>query len=203
MRLPVPRETVEAIPFSTLGFRYGNSPQAFISLAHVQGDKLIWISSDKFSIATRNGRIVRTTGFPQNLTGEDSTTRDPLTLPHAPGWESHDFYRMVDFQEDHGFSHRMKCSVIPLGPEEITILGTAFTASKYEELCEVETLKWRFRNTHWLDQMTGFVWRTRQWVHPDHKKPIELEVLRPSFEDQNWAVHSALKQAIQNATTSH
>ena len=188
----VTRATVDAIPFASLGFRYGNSQQAVISLAQSQGGRLFWVSRDGLSIVTENGRIVRTVGFPGNIIGSKPTTRDPLSLPHSPDWGGFSFFRTVDFDEDLGYGHRMECKLQDLGSEEITVLGRTFAARKYGEPCEVPTLKWTFENTHWLDADTGFVWRTRQWVSPGLKKPIELEVLRPAAEDPAWQIHSAL-----------
>lgn len=188
----VDRAAVTTIPFATLGFRYGGSPQAIITLSQSQGTRLYWISRDGLSIVTEHGRIVGTSGFPGNLTGGKTTTQDPLALPHGEGWPELSLFRILDYKDDYGFGHSMKCTLQQAGPEEITVLGATFTAKKYFESCSVPTLKWSFENTHWMDSRTGFVWRTRQWVSPAHKKPIELEVLRPAMEDQNWQIHSAL-----------
>ena len=178
-----------------MGFRYGNSSQAIISLTESQSGRLFWVSRDGLSIVTDRGRIVRTAGFPGNLTGSHSMTRDPLFLPHSRDWTKVKLVRILDFTEDYGYGHRMECTLKNRGPEDITVLGRTFTARKYTERCRVPTLKWSFENTHWLDVDTGFVWRTRQWVSPAHKNPIELEVLRPAAEDPAWQVHSALKAA--------
>lgn len=191
----IDRSAAVAVPFATLGFRYGNSPQAIITLSQSHGDRLFWVSRDGLSIATEHGRIVRTSGFPGNLTGGKTTTRDPLALPHAQGWGDYSLHRILDFNEDFGFSHPMECTLRELGPEDITILGSTFTALKFAERCKVPTLKWSFENTHWMDAQTGFLWRTRQWISPAHKKPVELEVLRPATEDPDWQIHSALKTA--------
>lgn len=191
--ISIDRGTVMSIPFATMGFRYGNSPQAVMSLAQSQGGRLFWVSSDGLSIVTENGRIVTTSGFPSDLTGGKTTTRDPLTLPHAKGWADYSLFRILDYKQDFGFSHTMECKLTDIGTEEITILGSTFTAQKFSEKCEVPTLKWSFENTHWLDTETGFPWRTRQWVSPSHKKPIVLEVLRPAQEDPGWQIHSSLK----------
>lgn len=191
----IARGTVEANPFASMGFRYGNSPQAFISLAQSQSGQLFWASRDGLTIVTEHGRIVQTVGFPDNLTGGKSTTKDPLSLPHSTEWSEYPFFRILDFKDDLGYGHHMECSLKDLGAEEITILGRTFTARKFAEPCRVPTLKWSFENTHWLDANTGFVWRTRQWISPGLKKPIELEVLRPAAEDPAWQIHSALTTA--------
>ena len=188
----IARATVEANPFASMGFRYGNSPQALITLAQSQDGRLFWVSRDGLTIVTEHGRIIRTVGFPVNLTGGKSTTKDPLSLPHFTDWSEYPFFRILDFKDDLGHGHRMKCSLKDLGTEDITILGRTFTARKFSEPCQVPTLKWSFENTHWLDANTGFVWRTRQWISPGVKKPIELEVLRPAAEDPGWQIHSAL-----------
>lgn len=191
----VTRATVDVNPFASMGFRYGNSAQAIVSLAQSQSGSLFWASRDGLSIVTKNGRIVRTAGFPSNLTGGKSITRDPLSLPHSPDWSKFPLFRIVDFGNDFGYSHRMECGLRDLGKEEITVLGRTFAARKYSEPCQVPTLGWSFENTHWLDVDTGFVWRTRQWISPSHKRPVELEILRPAAEDPAWQIHSALKTA--------
>lgn len=189
----IDRGTVMSIPFATMGFRYGNGPQAVMSLVQSQGDRLFWVSSDGLSIVTENGRIVTTSGFPGDLTGGKTTTRDPLALPHAKDWADYSLFRILDYKQDFGFSHTLKCKLADQGTEDITILASTFTAQKFSEKCEVPTLKWSFENTHWMDRQTGFLWRTRQWISPGHKKPIVLEVLRPAMDDPSWQIHSALK----------
>ena len=191
----VTRVTVDANPFATMGFRYGNSPQAIISLTQHQNGRLFWVSRDGLSVVTSQGRIVGTAGFPGNLTGSKSMTKDPLSLPHSRDWTKDKLFRIIDFKDDYGYGHEMECTLKDLGTEDITVLGRTFTVRKFSEPCRVPTLKWSFKNTHWLDGDTGFVWRTRQWVSPAHKKPIELEVLRPAAEDPAWQMHSALKAA--------
>lgn len=191
----VSRITVMGVPFATLGFRYGNGPQVLITLVQTQAGRLYWVSSDGLSIVTEHGRIVTTSGFPSNLSGGQSTAKDPLTLPHALDWAENPLLRLQDYKDDFGFGHVLECNLADEGVEEITLLDSSFNTRKFSETCEISTLNWSFENTHWIDLQTGFLWRTSQWISPRHKKPVVLEVLRPSADDPAWQIHSALKTA--------
>jgi hypothetical protein len=65
----VPRETVAAVPYATLGVQLGSSDQAMFVMQSKSGSDLQWVDKTHYAITTRDGRIMRTAGFEYNLNG--------------------------------------------------------------------------------------------------------------------------------------
>ena len=167
----VPRERVAAIPYASLGVRLGSSDQSLLVLASKNGDNLLWVGGRSIALTVRAGRIVRTVGFAQNLSGIE-TTSGP-----ASGESDHPNY-LYDFAEQSRFGVAVKCSRTDLGHERVVILGVSHDTDHVAEDCEAAEMDWNFRNEYWSDP-SGFVWKSRQNVAPD-LDAFDLEVLRPA-----------------------
>ena len=89
----------------------------------------------------------------------------------------HQFF--VDFADRGAFGIPMRCRVTYAGNEDIEILGGLMPTRRRIESCHVEVLDWDFENVFWEDPETGYVWRSKQHIHPQ-SPPIMLEVLRPA-----------------------
>jgi Group 4 capsule polysaccharide lipoprotein gfcB, YjbF len=175
----VPRERAEAIPFATMGLEYGSSPQAILVLGAVRDATLEWYAGEQVFVATRHGRIVRTAGLPYDLGGLYGPTggRDtqagggimaaPLTL---------------DLPDLGVFGASVQCQIRTLEVGEIEIFGANIPTRHSIETCEAAAIKWKFDNEFWTDPASGYVWRSRQHVHPK-APPLILEVFRPEQDN--------------------
>ena len=161
----VPRERVVAIPYATLGVQLGSSDQAMFVLTAQTGDDFYWVGGTQFALATRNGRIVRSAGFPHNVS---SVTADSSGSLRA--------YR-YDLPDINAYAVVVSCTVRDLGGERIVILDIAHDTRHIVEECEAPQLSWDFTNEYW--QTGDFVWRSVQYIHPG-EDPITLETLRPA-----------------------
>ena len=47
------------------------------------------------------------------------------------------------------------------------------------EVCDVEDMKWHFRNEFWITPADGRVWLSLQYVHP-RINPVLIETFRPA-----------------------
>ncbi|HEX3431034.1 MAG TPA: YjbF family lipoprotein [Rhizomicrobium sp.] len=170
----VPRERAAAIPYATLGVRLGGSDQSMFVLASGSGTDLLWLGGKSVALSTRHGRVVRTVGFPHNISGV-----------HAAEGVRQDFTQrsvdyLYDFAEESRYGIPVRCVRQNLGSERIVIIGVPHDANHLAEDCNASGLDWSFRNEFWVDT-AGFVWKSRQFVHPK-LDPLELEVLRPAAE---------------------
>jgi Group 4 capsule polysaccharide lipoprotein gfcB, YjbF len=161
------------IPYATLGIRINEGREQILILAtDVEGERL-WTSSAKVALTTRRGRIVRTAGFGTDLSGYASDQRgvDDWRHRHAYTWSG-------DFSDLGYYSVSIVCTVEPLGPDPITILGKSFDTIRVDERCRSDALDWTFTNSYWVSAQSGRVWRSRQHFHP--KGPaVEIQFLRP------------------------
>jgi len=170
------RAQAAATPVATVGVRVGDGPEQMLGLVMTLRDTDEWGAENGLGLATVGGRIVRTTGLDANLTG----FRGPLRTNDASSVPSGgDTYALeYDFADLTRYGVRALCTIEDLGPMEITVIGSKIDTERVEERCTAPDIDWTFRNIFWRDPRTGFVWRTRQNIHPG-ADPIMLEVLRP------------------------
>jgi hypothetical protein len=84
----------------------------------------------------------------------------------------------LDFPDMGVFGAVAQCTNQDQGEETVTILGGDIATRHVVEHCSVPVMRWSFDNDYWQDPRTGYVWRSRQYVHPK-SPPIVLEVFRP------------------------
>ncbi len=138
------------------------------------GKERLWTSAAHVTLATRNGRIVRTAGLEHNLSGYQ-TVRD---TDNGNGMRT--ILWFADFADLGLYSVPILCRDRNAGPETITILGKTIHTRRVNESCASQNsrLDWTFHNTYWRDPESGLTWRSIQHVHPG-TEAIETEILRP------------------------
>ena len=162
-----------SVPYASMGLRLGDGPQAMVILAATRG-AAPWTSAAKIAITTKDGRIVRSAGFDNNLGGYipqgDTLIRDGGGVVR---WQA-------DFPDLGVYSVSIVCRDLPAVDETIVILGSNIHTRRIDESCaSVDSrISWTFENTYWLDPSSGLVWRSIQHVHP-RLDAIETEILRP------------------------
>jgi len=169
----VPRSQVAAIPYATLGVRLGSGTEGMFVLQSKSGAVLQWVGGTQFGIATRDGRILRTTGFVHNLSGFLDETAAGGQNPPA----SRDY--RYDLADLNAYGVAVHCAERDVGQEQIVILGDAHATRHVMEDCSAPELGWNFSNEFWKDVASDFVWRSVQYIHPG-LDPITLETLRPA-----------------------
>jgi hypothetical protein len=170
----VPRSQVAAISYATLGVRLGSSGEAMFVLQAKSGGDLHWVGGTQFAIATRDGRILRTTGFVHNLTGFQDVSSPAV---QAAGEISQEY--QYDLADINAYGVIVRCSEHDAGQEQIDVVGGTHTTRHVIQDCSAPELDWSFSNEFWRDVDSNYVWRSLQYVHPG-LDPIELESLRPA-----------------------
>jgi hypothetical protein len=171
----IPRERAAAIPYATMGMELGSSAQVLLVLGTAGQDELDWFAGEQVFVATRGGRVIRTAGLPYDLGGIH-----PLSTASAagsPGGAASTLFSL-DFPDLGIFGATAQCSSRDLGEDAINILGARISTRHIVEHCAVKLMRWNFDNEYWTDNMTGYVWRSSQHIHPK-APPLILEVLRP------------------------
>ena len=164
----LPREQIAAIPYATMGLEFGFTPQILLVLGQANSDELDWYAGEELFVATQRGRVLRTAGLPNDLGGRHAVAQ------RGAGAVSY----TLDFPDMGVFGVAALCASTNRGEESVQILGAAIVTRHVVEHCSVPGLKWVFDNEYWEDPTTGYVWRSRQYVHPK-SPPIVLEVFRP------------------------
>lgn len=162
-----------AIPYATLGIRVDRGPEQILVLATDNGGVRLWTSPTHVSITIRDGRIIRTSGFGTDLSGDLPRTQS------AQSWLTISNYDWLgDFSDIGYYSVAVNCHIAQRDRDPIEILGKQFDTMRLIEKCSSSELDWTFENTYWVSPNTGRVWRSIQKFHPRGPE-VELEYLRP------------------------
>lgn len=174
----ISREQAAAIPFATMGLQLGSNAQAILILGANTPEALEWFAGQQIYVATNRGRIVRTSGMPYDLGGlREELNANSQGLMGKATWTY-----ALDLPDLGIFGTTLRCMDNPTGPETIDILGASISTVHIRERCEAQGISWKFENEFWQDPMTGYVWRSKQYIHPK-SPPVTLETLRPESRD--------------------
>lgn len=160
--------------------KLGNGPRAVLLLERIENNGRYWVSAERATVVTRNGRIVKTAGFEQNLAHTQATQEDPLARsPHEMDAPK-SYFREVDLRLEDRYESIAIDSVLEIvGPRTIEILDLEFDTILIREKSRARTVNWKFENLYWVDVYDGFVWKSRQHFVRG-LPPMEIEVLKPA-----------------------
>ncbi len=176
---PLTREQITKIPYATLSAKIGKGPTSLLVLARKDADYLYWVSADRATLVTKHGRVVETSGFPENLRATAAQDLDPV----ANGLHRLDspvaYSRTIDIDLKQNYGMRIDSVFEPVGPERISILDLDIRTLLVRETNIARTLNWQFYNYYWVDAEDGFVWKSRQHIARSFP-PLIFEILKPA-----------------------
>lgn len=169
----------DSLPYASIAITRKGAARALMILGKVEDDELHWISADRAVLVTRNGRLTRTFGLPENILRTEFSDPDyfrkgglPQTNPTANIRR-----RVVDFSPGNRYAVVVNSSLELAGEEIITIGKRQHQTWRYEERCSAAELGWQCINSYWLDAQ-GTPWRTTQTIGPQ-SAPMILEITKP------------------------
>ena len=174
----VPMEQAAAIPYASLAYRLNGGSEAMLVLAtDANGDQL-WTAASRVVFQTHDGRIRRSVGLPHDLGGLVPLAQESLPPPAQALRGSYSGSRIADFPDIGVHDMRLNCVTAAKGRQIVTILGTALVTIRIDETCESRTPRWSFTDSYWVDADSGFVWQSRQHLHPSGTV-VQVKILRP------------------------
>jgi hypothetical protein len=167
-------ESVAASPYYQLQAN-GPDGEAILVLGKVEDGRLGWYGQGDDIVFTRNGLLIKTVGFPENLQATLFSGADPfeqglqrLTTPAT-------YTRTMDFAPGYRGGVAMQATLTPGEMDDVDILGTIHHLRRYDE--HLTGPAGNFTNRYWVDPADGFIWKSRQYAAPGF--PLELIQLRP------------------------
>lgn len=173
------RELVTKIPYASLSAKIGKGPRSLLILNRYAQDEKHWVSADNAVLVTRHGRIVKTTGFPENLLGTSTALRDPVNRRLHTLKKTIRHHRTIDVDIDKRFGIPIFSTFIPMGPRKIVIADLEIKTFLVREENRAQTINWSFTNYYWVDALDGFVWKSHQHIARSFD-PISIEILKPA-----------------------
>ena len=177
--VPISRDQVAKIPYASISGKIGRGPRSILILWRVEGNEQHWMSADRAVLVTRNGRVVKTAGFPENLKDTNVLGDDPVAAGLHQLVEKVTITRTIDLDMGNHYGLPIDSTLTPLGPRTITIVEIDFETILVREDNRAKTLNWNFTNYYWVDRFDGFVWKSRQHIARSFA-PVEIEVLKPA-----------------------
>ena len=145
-------------------------------LESVDKNEYTWVSADDIYIITRNGRIVRAEGLPNNLLDFFSTEPSfEEILTNNNQIDEH--FRYITLDNPEVFDMRLEVNYRRLDLEIVSILDEEKELVLIEEVIENNYIRWKHTNKYWVDQSTGFVWQTIQEIAPNIP-PIFIQITK-------------------------
>jgi hypothetical protein len=161
---------LNAAPMDYLYVRFGDLPQAALALAYIEGSQFKWVSGDRVLLVTDNGRIVRTSGLPNDLLYLTNAVSDPLKQPFRFSANS-SWLRLADWSRgEYGYQIRSTFEVMPV--EQLMFFGHSLAvipvieSLRYENESNFVRFDGKWQNQYWLDAQSGEVLKSRQVLAP-------------------------------------
>jgi len=154
-------EVIKEIPYASMLVKIGNGPKALMILEKISDDEYTWVSADEIYLVTRNGRIIKTAGLPNNL--------KEIISPFN-GWNS-ELFRINDFVSYKTFTDpplnnlEVVSNYFLNNPAEEDLLFGSKTLKLIEEEIYSGEVGWSETNKYWLDN-DNFVWKSVQHISP-------------------------------------
>ena len=156
-------ELVKAIPYASSILKIGKGAPGLIILESLSEDQETWVSSDGIYLVFKEGRIIKTRGFFNNLIGFNSLEIDLKRLIDSKKTESFIYYYSYD--DPKLINMKVSGERKFIKNEEIKLFGRMQKLYLIEESFENSYIGWKVINKFWVDDEM-FVWKSNQSISP-------------------------------------
>ena len=177
---PIDRQEIANLPYATIAAKIGKGQKAVLVLADNKLGEERWVATDGAILVTRDGRLMQTAGFDDNIRKTLSQMPDPLASGRTD-LNGMTMTRFLDMDLEGQFQTvPIRSTFEVIGPQRIEIEGLFFDTVLVREHNKSLTINWKFDNLYWLDPYNGFVWKSRQYF-TRNLPPVVIEVLKPAL----------------------
>lgn len=167
----------ENLSFASIAVSVKNSRKALLVLARAEQDQLHWMSSDRGVLVTRDGRLVKTVGLPENLVGTEFLSPDFFEAGRLSAQGELSAKRLIDVAPGNRYGLLVEAKLVRNQAEGIRIGKRTYDTVRFTEHCFAPQISWKFTNSYWLDGQ-GTIWRSSQYATPG-AGPMEIEITKP------------------------
>jgi len=204
---PLTRQMIEDIPYASLRIKIGKGPAGLMILQEKVNERYSWVSKDSVLLNIKGGRIIRSSNlnndlvdyyydddinftklinnqinYPQSSSGISikSIISGGISFKELLKLEREKFYlssRTISLENPQVRGLNVQVYTKIENEEVIEILDREYKVVVVKEVVENKQIKWKHQNFFWVDQETGFVWKSLQQIAPN-VPPISLEVTK-------------------------
>ncbi|MEM7240035.1 MAG: YjbF family lipoprotein [Pseudomonadota bacterium] len=171
------RAELDAIPSALLALTVSGQRAYVVPLTDNQG-YLTYLDANRRGLVMHDGAITGTLGIGYDLQALKTQSDDPVfnqtPVSRWPGQVN----RVYQYLErDQGeFIVSLTCTFERVARERIEIVERSYDVIRIAETCTNQARQ--ITNLYWVEEDTGFVWKSQQWVSP--QLPVfEIEIIRP------------------------
>lgn len=177
-------QEVQSLSKPSAYVRIDDQLQIVMVLGAFENGEEKWVSQDRTLMTLRNGRVVKTLGWKDNLLSVSNLEQDPLSDPrrlvNGSRWSS-----MISWTEEGQARSGYAESVFHrLEDKPLVIGGKSQNYHVIEETVNVDDLGKSWVNRFWLDPQTGTVVKSVQFMGADYF-PIEITLLKQRHDEKN------------------
>ena len=167
-----------------LEIKRGDRAKIIMALGYIKSGQSTWVSSDKVLLTIEQGRIVKTTGFLNDLLYLSNIKSDPLKFVSKNikvTKNQNNWIRINDWKNGE-YGHQVTSSFSDGGQATLKILSKDIDTKilvenvSYQEPKYFIQLNNKWINYYWFDVHTGKLIKSRQLLHP-LDEPIDMTYL--------------------------
>lgn len=163
--MPVTQQQLNKLPYSAVTLKWGEGPRVLSALALYENGQQKWLTKERNMVVTQHGRIVKTLGFPENISYTANLSNDPianwLSTPERQ-WRT-----QLDWQPGNVSGMEAISSFEEVGLEPVVLVEQPETLLRVEERVTLPRINKHYVNVFWLWPDSGKVAKTQQYLGPD------------------------------------
>lgn len=176
---PQPTRTeLNQIPYATIAFSSGGGPRAYLVPLADNGGYLDYRDEAGNSVRMLGGAVAGLEVVGHDLDGVRYDRADPIAHPRPLAHWPAQIWREYQFSVRHlgPWIISLNCVFQQRGRETIEIVEISFDLTRVNEVCT--NARRQVTNTYWVDEDTGFIWKSAQWIGPKIGQVL-VEIIRP------------------------
>ena len=156
-------DLIKNIPYASSILKIGKGASGLIILESKEEEQETWVSSDGVYLVFKEGRIVKTSGFFNNLINFKSVETNFASLMDTNESESLIYYYSYDDPEL--IDMRVQASRRFVAKEKVQLIDREEELNLIEEQIVNHYIGWEVTNKFWIDD-DMFVWKSEQYISP-------------------------------------
>ena len=149
---------IENIPYASAILKIGRGKPGLIILEKKIDDQEYWVSADGVYLVIRRGRIIQTSGLPNNLKFIKTNNKTILL-------EDKDYKNYMSYDQPPLFDLPVEVTSSFVKEEQVSLLNEEVDLYLVEEKISSRNINWKAKNNFWLDE-NGYVWKSEQNISP-------------------------------------
>ncbi|MFC0228042.1 YjbF family lipoprotein [Serratia aquatilis] len=177
-------QEIQSLSVPSAYVRINGQQQIVMVLGAFENGEEKWVSQDRTLMVLRNGRVVKTLEWNDNLLSVSNLEQDPLADPRrlvdGASWS----YMLSWTEEGLVRSGYAKSVFHRLADDPLVIGGKRQMYHLIEEKVDVDDLGKSWVNRFWIDPQTGKVTKSLQSLGADYF-PIEITILKQRHNEKD------------------